>query len=110
MGGRREVLRCTRDSLEIQRIDFGVAWHPRRFPIRDIKGFRFGQVGATRFGPINGLRFVTHDKPVMSFRSLRAVEAQTILPELQRLGVNVVVDPAMLATVEAERSRKSLFG
>jgi len=112
MGGRREVLRCTRDSLGIASIDFGVEWRHRNFAVRDIKDFRFGQVGSTRYGPINGLTFEANDKRGEFFGGLRVAEAQTILSEMQRLGVNVVADPAMPAMVKQEEEmwRKSPFG
>jgi hypothetical protein len=107
--GGREVLVCAHHSLEITSIDFGCIWRRRNFAIRDVSGFRFGELGVSKYGAINGLRFEANGKRVKCLSGLRSVEAQTIPGEVERLGVSVTVDPTMPMMVEMERLRRKSF-
>jgi hypothetical protein len=84
--GRREVLRCTNEDLNIIKVDFGYAWRRRSFLRQDIKGIEFVAVGFSRYGSVTGLRFNTAGKQIKLLRGLRSVEAQTILTKLSELG------------------------
>jgi hypothetical protein len=84
--GRREVLRCTNEDLNIIKVDFGYAWRRRSFLRQDIKGIEFVAVGFSRYGSVTGLRFRTAGKQIKLLRGLRSVEAQTILTKLSELG------------------------
>jgi hypothetical protein len=84
--GRREVLRCSNEDLNIISLDFGYAWRRRSFLRQDIKGIEFVAVGFSRYGSVTGLRFNAAGKEIKLLRGLRSVEAQTILTKLSELG------------------------
>ncbi len=84
--GRREVMRCTNDDLDIINLDFGYAWRRRSFVRQDIKGIEFVAVGFTQYGSVTGLRFNAAGKQIKLLRGLRSVEAQKILAKLSELG------------------------
>ena len=105
--GGREILRCTRDCLQISNIDFGKTWRIRTFAIQDIRHLEFASVGFSRYGAVLGLRFTTQGKTIKLLRGLEAPEAQKILIELEKLGVGVVKDPAIGMMVEMKKSRRT---
>jgi hypothetical protein len=84
--GRREVLRCTNDDLDIINLDFGYAWRRRRFLRQDIKEIEFVAVGFSKFGSVTGLRFKAAGREIKLLRGLRSMEAQKILAKLSELG------------------------
>jgi hypothetical protein len=84
--GRREVLRCTNDDLDIINLDFGYAWRRRSFLRQDIKRIEFVAVGFSKYGSGTGLRFNAAGKEIKLLRGLRSVEAQKILAKLSELG------------------------
>jgi hypothetical protein len=84
--GRREVLRCTNDDLDIINLDFGFAWRRRSFLRQDIKRIEFVAVGFSKYGSGTGLRFNVAGREIKLLRGLRSVEAQKILAKLSELG------------------------
>jgi hypothetical protein len=107
--GRREVLRCTNDDLDIINLDFGYAWRHRSFLRQDIKEIGFGAVGSSKYGSVTGLRFNAAGKEIKLLRGLRSAEAQKVLAKLSDLGFDTVTDPAMPMMVEIEKSRRKSF-
>lgn len=91
--GRREVLRCTNDDLEIINFDFGCAWRRRTFLRQDIKRIEFAAAGVSRYFSVKGLRFEGAGKQIKLLRGLRSVEAQKILTRLSDLGFDTETDP-----------------
>jgi hypothetical protein len=84
--GRREVMRCTNDDLDIINLDFGYAWRRRSFVRQDIKEIEFVAVGFSQYGSVTGLKFNAAGKQIKLLRGLRSVEAQKILAKLSELG------------------------
>lgn len=107
--GSKQVLRCTREIIEITYIDFGREWRRRQFIRTEVHRFEFAAVGVSKYGAILGLKFNYQGKTIKFFAGLKAVEAQTILQEAKRLGVDTLIDPAMRMIVEIESSRRKSF-
>jgi hypothetical protein len=100
--GRREVLRCTNDDLEVINCDFGYTWRRRTFSKQDVKGIEFASVGFSGYGAVKGLRFEGAGKQIKLLRGLRSAEAEKILTKLTALGFDTGEGPAIPATAEIE--------
>ena len=76
------------------------------FPKKNVTRFQF----VDGFNPLNGrsghLSFFVGERSVECLPGLRCVEAQLILNELERMGFDVVSNPAMSGMVRMEQSRR----
>jgi hypothetical protein len=99
-------LRCTRDGLDVIDVFHGRKEKTRLFPRAEVKRVRFGAVSYSKYGATCGLIFTAAGKNIKTLSGLKCIEAQEILDELQRLGYDVVHDPAMPMMVEMEQSRR----
>lgn len=102
-------LRCTRETVEVIDILPGRAQKTTSYARVDVKEVRFGEVGLSRYGSVNGLIFDVADKKVKTLSGLESPEAQRILNELQRLGFNTYNDPGMPMMADIEKSHRK-FG
>ncbi len=108
--GSRQILRCTRNELELTSIDFGHIWRKRTFAREDIRSIAFGAVSVSKYGATNGLLFRVHKKQIKALPGLRAREAKAMLEALFRLGFDTFHDPAMKMVIEIEESRSRFWG
>ena len=107
--GSQQSLRATSAGLEVASSDFGRTWQKRAFSKEEVRSITFGAFSVTRYGAVNGLRFAAQRKEIKILRGLKAVEAQSVLAGLRRLGFDVVIDPAMKMVIEIEQARDRSF-
>jgi hypothetical protein len=99
-------LKCTRDTIQTTRMVFGKVRRILSFPKSEVTRFQY----VDGFNPLNGrsgyLSFFVGERLFKCLPGLKCVEAQLILNELERMGFDVVNNPAMSGMVQIERSRR----
>jgi hypothetical protein len=99
-------LSCTQDEVQATWIRFGKVKRVLSFPKNEVTRFQY----VDGFNPFSGrssyLCFSVGERSVKCLPGLKCVEAQLILNELERMGFDVVNNPAMSGMVQMEQSRR----
>jgi hypothetical protein len=99
-------LKCTRDTVQTTRMVFGKVRRILSFPKNDVTRFEY----VDGFNPLNGrsgyLSFFVGERIIKCLPGLKCVEAKLILNELERMGFDVVSNPALATMVQIEQSRR----
>lgn len=99
-------LKCTRDTVQATRMVCGKVRRIFFFPKNEVTRFQY----VDGFNPLNGrsgyLSFFVGERSIKCLPGLKCVEAQLVLNELERMGFDVVSNPAMSGMVQMEQSRR----
>jgi hypothetical protein len=99
-------LSCTQDKVQTTWMRLGKVKRVLSFPKNEVTRFQY----VDGFNPFSGrssyLCFSVGERLIKCLPGLKCVEAQLILNELERMGFDVVSNPAMSGMVQMEQSRR----
>ncbi|MGA3371465.1 MAG: hypothetical protein ABSC48_06845 [Terracidiphilus sp.] len=95
-------LQCTGESIRLTHMRWGKAKLTRSFAKEDIRRIQY-IAAEPLFSPAS-LGFIAKGKKITCLTGLKCIEAQRILDELQRMGFDVVRNPAMPVMIQMEQS------
>jgi hypothetical protein len=99
-----DELRCTKEQIRVSSMVRGRSKRVRDFSTSAVRRIQYVQQDFPWFGSSPCLGFRSGNKAVTCLPGLKAKEAQRILDELGRLGLDVIRDPDMPVMVEMEQS------
>jgi hypothetical protein len=106
--GQRQVLRFTPIAVEIESFDFGRCWRHQTILRQTVVNAAYGLWTCDRSRE-PGLRISTNSRQIDLLKGLKAVEAQTMLQELDRLGYRVWYDEDLPEWIAAEQKRRKFL-
>lgn len=102
-----DEFRCTKESIRITRMVRGKPKRIRDFSTSEVRRIQYVHQDFPWFGSPSCLGFRARDKRVSCLDGLKTSEAQRILDELGRMGLDVARNPDMPVMIEMEEPRRN---